>query len=195
MLVVMCHGYQGSQYDMIILLRSLKEVLPLANYMLSKVNEAETDGNIDDMGERLAKEIEAYIHHYLDPEKVIINFLGHSMGGVIARSSLKHLQPNYENQFGFFCSLSSPHLGYLNGVDNMIKAGLWVIRKFKPAIQSLNQLSMEDNRNRRSTFMYRLSSNGTLRKFRKIILLSSYEDSYVAWHSARISKTQSNRTS
>lgn len=50
------------------------------------------------------------------------------MGGIIARASLKHLK-EYEKQFGFFCSLSSPHLGYLNGTDGMIKAGLWVMRK------------------------------------------------------------------
>lgn len=43
------------------------------------------------MGERLAKEIRTYIKRYLSNEKVIINFVGHSMGGVIARSSLKHL--------------------------------------------------------------------------------------------------------
>ena len=42
---------------------------------------------------------------------------------------------------GFFCSLSSPHLGYLNGVSGLIKVGLWAIRKFKN-IHSLSQLSM-----------------------------------------------------
>jgi hypothetical protein len=57
------------------------------------------------------------------------------MGGIIARASLKHLQ-KYNNQFGFFCSLSSPHLGYLNGVDGLIKVGLWALRKWK-SIKSL----------------------------------------------------------
>ena len=51
----------------------------------------------------------------MDEDSVIINFVGHSMGGIIARSSLKHLT-KFKDQFGFFCSLSSPHLGYLNGV-------------------------------------------------------------------------------
>jgi len=76
----------------------------------------------------------------MDEDKVILNFVGHSMGGIIARASLKHLT-KYKEQLGFFCSLSSPHLGYLNGVDNKIKAGLWVLRKWKP-ITSLDQLSM-----------------------------------------------------
>lgn len=51
---------------------------------------------------------------------------------------------------------------------------------------SLEQLAMEDNSDPRKTFLYKLSSEGTLKKFRKIILWSSFEDSYVAWHSARI---------
>lgn len=76
----------------------------------------------------------------MDEDTVILNFVGHSMGGVIARSSLKYLA-KFKDQLGFYCSLSTPHLGYLNGVDNKIKAGLWVIRKWKP-IKSLDQLSM-----------------------------------------------------
>lgn len=35
--------------------------------------------------------------------------------------------------------------------------------------------------------MYKLSKQGSLKKFRKIILISSFEDNYVTWHSARIS--------
>jgi len=52
------------------------------------------------------------------------------MGGIIARAALPHLE-KYKNQFGFFCSLSSPHLGYLNGVSGLIKVGLWAIRRWK----------------------------------------------------------------
>jgi hypothetical protein len=77
------------------------------------------------------------------------------MGGIISRASLKHLL-KFKDQFGFFCSLSSPHIGYLNGVDNKIKAGLWVLRKWKP-IKSLDQLAMEDNKKLRETFLYKLS--------------------------------------
>lgn len=92
------------------------------------------------MGEKLADEIKRHIKGFMDEEKVIINFVGHSMGGIIARASFQHLM-KYKDQFGFYCSLSSPHLGYLNGVDNKIKAGLWVLRKWKPIV-SLDQLSM-----------------------------------------------------
>jgi hypothetical protein len=69
------------------------------------------------------------------------------MGGIIARAGIKYLSLSSSfmnfNRFGFFCTLSSPHLGYLNGVDGMIKAGLWAILKFK-TILSLQQLTMND---------------------------------------------------
>lgn len=55
MLIVMCHGFQGSQYDMYMLMRNLKETLPLAKYLLSKANEGNTEGDIEAMGERLGK--------------------------------------------------------------------------------------------------------------------------------------------
>ena len=66
------------------------------------------------------------------------------MGGIIARAALKYLK-GYENQLGFFCSLSSPHLGYMNGTDNMIKAGFWVMRKMMKESKSLDQLAMVDS--------------------------------------------------
>lgn len=138
------------------------------------------------MGERLAQEIQSYIKNYMDKDTVIINFVGHSMGGVVARAGIKYMPKYYKNQYGFFCSLSSPHLGYLTGVDGMIKAGLWAILKFKP-ITSLQQLTMDDAKDVRKTFLYNLSKEGSLSMFRRIILFSSFEDSYVPWHSARIS--------
>jgi len=93
------------------------------------------------------------------------------MGGIIARAALPFLD-KFKDQMGFFFSLSSPHLGYLNGVDTMIKAGLWVMRKTN-SILSLDQLAMEDTSHLRNTFLFKLSEGGHLRNFKKIIFLSS----------------------
>lgn len=44
------------------------------------------------MGRRLAKEVNTKIKlEGLKKEEVIISFVGHSMGGIIARAALKHL--------------------------------------------------------------------------------------------------------
>lgn len=47
MLIVMCHGFQGSFYDMIIVMRALKVLLPKASFLISRVNEGKTEGNIE----------------------------------------------------------------------------------------------------------------------------------------------------
>lgn len=106
------------------------------------------------------------------------------MGGIIARACLSYI-PHFHSQLGFFFSLSTPHLGYLNGVDTMIKAGMWFMRKMNK-VKSLDQLAMEDAESLKDTFLFKLSQTGHLHNFQKIILLSSSEDSYVPWHSARI---------
>jgi triacylglycerol esterase/lipase EstA (alpha/beta hydrolase family) len=96
------------------------------------------------MGVRLADEVKFIINrHFQDPQEAIINFVGHSMGGVISRACLQYLN-EFSSQLGFFFSLSTPHLGYLNGVDSMIKAGMWFMRKMNET-KSLDQLAMEDN--------------------------------------------------
>jgi hypothetical protein len=45
---------------------------------------------------------------------------------------------------------------------------------------------MVDESSIEKSFLYKLSRDGNLQKFKKIILISSAEDSYVPWHSARI---------
>lgn len=95
------------------------------------------------MGLRLADEVKTVIQrNFEDPSEAIINFVGHSMGGIIARACLSYI-PHFHSQLGFFFSLSTPHLGYLNGVDTMIKAGMWFMRKMNK-VKSLDQLAMED---------------------------------------------------
>lgn len=93
------------------------------------------------------------------------------MGGIIARACLAHI-PQFRTQLGFFLSLSTPHLGYLSGVDAKIKAGLWFMRKMNK-VTSLDQLALEDAESPRETLLFKLSQSGHLRDFQKIILLSS----------------------
>ena len=45
------------------------------------------------MGKKLADEIKLYINRFIDNQKeVIINLVGHSMGGIIARAALPYLE-------------------------------------------------------------------------------------------------------
>lgn len=133
MLVVLFHGFQGSSYDMLLIKRWILKQLPDAYFLISKANEDNTQGDIGKMGKKAADQIQNFISNYMEEyqqENVIINMVGHSMGGIIARATIPHLY-KYKHQFGFFCSLSSPHIGYLNGVSGLIKVGLWAIKKWK----------------------------------------------------------------
>lgn len=46
MLIVLCHGFQGSSYDMGRIHRWIREILPEANYLVSRANENSTEGDI-----------------------------------------------------------------------------------------------------------------------------------------------------
>ena len=171
-MIMLCHGFQACSLDMEMLKREMGRALPAALIISSTANEGDTNAEITLMGKRLADEVVKMVdRHFEQKERAIISFVGHSMGGIIARASLPFLQ-DYHSQLGFYFSLSIPHLGYLNGVDTMIKAGLWFMRTVNK-VPSLDQLSMEDADHPRDTFLYRLSQVGHLRNFQKVILLSS----------------------
>ena len=53
MLIVLCHGFQGSSYDMQLIKRWIQQQLPDAYYLVSRCNEEATEGDIRAMGKRL----------------------------------------------------------------------------------------------------------------------------------------------
>lgn len=57
MLIVLCHGFQGTSYDMQLIKKWILQQLPDAYYLVSKYNEDNTEGNISQMGKRLSEEI------------------------------------------------------------------------------------------------------------------------------------------
>jgi hypothetical protein len=50
----MCHGFQGSSYDMSVISKGIRAQLPNAIYLIARSNENDTETNIENMGERLA---------------------------------------------------------------------------------------------------------------------------------------------
>ena len=137
------------------------------------------------MGEKLADEIHQYIgKNNLGPNLSRITFVGHSLGGLIIRAALPYLE-RYKSRMHGYMSLCSPHLGYMYKSSKLISTGMWFYKNWNKSI-ALNQLSMADDKNIEKTCLFKLSQMNGLEWFKHIILISSYNDSYSPFDSARI---------
>ncbi|CAL5220186.1 g2158 [Coccomyxa viridis] len=87
---------------------------------------------VDKCGERLAKEVSAYVEQH--PALQRISVLGHSMGGLIARYALGKM---YDPKTGLICglrpahfiTLATPHLGCAGAVDSPAQVPLLQVAK------------------------------------------------------------------
>ena len=106
------------------------------------------------------------------------------MGGLIIRAALPHLSKYKDLMYTYF-SLSSPHLGYMYSSSKLVGAGMWFLKQWKGA-ESLKQLSMTDESVPEDTFIFKLSKLEGLKWFKNVGLISSFEDQYAPYDSARI---------
>ena len=113
------------------------------------------------MGINLSNEVRKYIKEWClsrDGKTLLlkkVTFIGHSLGGLIIRSALPHLE-EYKDYFHGYMSLGSPHLGYMYNSTSLFNAGMWVLKSLRKS-QCLQQLSMTDNTQKNQTFLYKLS--------------------------------------
>jgi hypothetical protein len=189
-LFVLVHGFEGSSNDMKLLRNNLVIVYSDAMVLCSTANDNDTKSGIGEMGERLAGEVRDYIAEYC-PGNILgrISFIGHSLGGLIIRAALPHLE-NYSGKMHLFLTLSTPHLGIKSHSSNLVKAGIWVLKTWSKS-RSLTQLSMDDTANPRDGYIYKLSEIEGLNWFKHFVLLSSSQDNYVPFESARIEVNES----
>jgi hypothetical protein len=185
---VLVHGFQGSQFDMRLLKGHLAVIYPDGLCLCSSVNEEGTDGDIAFLGANLADEVKGFLHNHCPgpPGRSLgrLSFLGYSMGGVIVRSALPYLE-KFREKFHSYVTFSSPHLGYVYSTHSAPIVYLWVAKKLRDS-KSLEQLSMTDAKDAKRCFLYQLSKKPGLEHFRHVLLLSSRQDQYVPFESARI---------
>ena len=86
-----------------------------------------------------------------------MSFIGHSLGGLIIRASLEHLQ-EFSDKMYTYMSLSTPHLGYMYTSSKIIEAGIWILKRWRKS-QCLQQLSMTDSKNYEDCYLFKLSSS------------------------------------
>ncbi|KAG9444289.1 hypothetical protein H6P81_015629 [Aristolochia fimbriata] len=191
--VVFVHGFQGHHLDLRLVRNQWLLIDPGAECLMSESNEDKTSGDFREMGGRLAEEVVSFLKRKIDKASrfggyrdIKLSFVGHSIGNVIIRSSLadRVMEP-YLKYLHTYMSLSGPHLGYLYSNNSLFNSGLWLLKKLKGP-QCIHQLTMTDDPDLQNTFFYKLCKQKTLDCFKNMILLSSPQDGYVPYHSARI---------
>jgi triacylglycerol esterase/lipase EstA (alpha/beta hydrolase family) len=94
------------------------------------------------MGKRLAAEVQFSINAKNCGSNYHISFITHSLGGLIARSALTHMEQQRYHMKNFI-SLATPHLGHLYHYSTLNKLGMWVYAKFKDS-KVMSTLLMEN---------------------------------------------------
>ncbi|GAB5361246.1 hypothetical protein AAMO2058_000697000 [Amorphochlora amoebiformis] len=185
-IIVFVHGYQGNSWDMRLFKNHLALIFPDHLFLLSGSNEGHTEGDIADMGQRLAVEIVEFIVENCPLGFSKLSFVAHSLGGLITRAALarKEMEP-YLSQLHTFMSLASPHCGYMYSKNTVLDTGIWVLKKWSKSL-CLTQLSMTDHPNHEDCFVFKLSQKKGLEYFKHCLLLASHQDFYAPFHSSRI---------
>ncbi|KAH1237628.1 Protein FAM135B [Glycine max] len=179
--VVFVHGNQWLLID------------PKIQVLMSETNEDKTSGDFREMGSRLAQEVISFLKKKMDKASRVgnlkdmkLSFVGHSIGNLIIRAALaESIMEPYLRYLYTYVSISGPHLGYMYSSNSIFNSGLWLLKKIK-GTQCIHQLTFTDDHDLENTFIYNLSKKKTLANFKNVILLSSPQDGYVPYHSARI---------
>jgi len=83
-----------------------------------------------------------------------IIMIGHSMGGLVLRLAANKI--NYQEYLWGFISLGTPHLGYLQGMKLLIRAGLSIFSNIY-STPCLDELAAKDAEELHDTEIYRMS--------------------------------------
>jgi len=184
-LFVLVHGFQGNALDMRLMKNNIALLYPDAICLCSNSNEENTEGDINEMGIRLAQEVVNFISDWCSGSALgRLSFIAHSIGGLIVRAALPMLL-DYRSKMFTLLTFSTPHLGYFQNSISLFHTGFWVLKKWRKSM-CLEQLAMTDNSNPRDTFLYQLSKTRGLEFFQGVVLVSSYQDQYAPFESARV---------
>lgn len=194
-LVVFVHGLEGRHFDLRLYKIYLELALPQVtfDFLLCKSTEGFTFCDFELMTDRAVEEFLQHVHSSM-VQPTRISFIGHSLGSVVVRNMLtRPKMAAFLPKMHTLISLCAPHLG-TSHTSSHISLGMWFLQKWHHS-QSLLQLSMKDHPNLQETFLYRLSQKTTFGYFQNVLLVSSPQDKYVPFYSARLEVPTEDRNS
>lgn len=101
--------------------------------------------------------------------------MGYSLGGIVSRAALSHLQ-QFREKMNVFVTFSSPHLGTYSTDNTLVRLGIWYMTKFNKC-KVLEQLhTSRDLKTSAKSDMKILSEQEYISWFKKIVLVSCEED-------------------
>ena len=173
------HGYQGNSFDFQKAKNYLRKANKGTHILIIESITNEMNQSIEHLGSQAADEIIRYINNSLY-YFTSINFVGFSLGGLIARSAFKHLQ-KYWPKFNLFITFSSPHLGISECDNNLVNLGVWYLIKVDK-VKNLKELNFQSVKFNDSILM-KLSRCEGLGMFKKVVLVCSKDDGFVPFYS------------
>ncbi|XP_019154428.1 PREDICTED: uncharacterized protein LOC109150890 isoform X5 [Ipomoea nil] len=174
------------------------ERVRIAPFLSSNQDHKDTDIKLAGIGSKPIKKFDS-LRRNSRVLKVVVFVHGFQGNGIKTGSRSNFLHKKEDGQESImepylkylytYVSVSGPHLGYLYSSNSLFNSGLWVLKKLR-GTPCIHQLTFSDDPDIENTFLYKLCKQKTLENFRNIILLSSPQDGYVPYHSARIEMCQ-----
>lgn len=177
--IFLLHGLEGSSNDLRNLQSLLQTYLPKSVFYRSEINEENTSASIETLGLKFAGEVRNFMDNYINHSKMEISFIGHSLGGLIARAAFPHLA-DYKSSFKTYVGISTPHLGSLSS-KFLVNTGMKFLSQMK-SNQSIRQMALDDE----EQYLLGLSRADGLNWFLNIVLIGVQEDGYVPFESSQL---------
>lgn len=114
-----------------------------------------------------------------------LSFICHSLGGLIVRAALPLLE-DLSDRMGVLVTLMTPHLGISDICHGKVTGFGAKIYSKVTKHEALRQMIMADAKEPKDRFLYKLSKMPGLEWFQKVLLVSSYQDHYCPYDSARV---------
>ena len=108
----------------------------------------------------------------------------------MARAALPYLQ-DYSHLFNSFISISTPHVGMPENSDKLLTKGSpgsagFSILSGTSKMKSSKEINMDDQKDLRTCFLYRLSQDKQLSHFKHLVLCSNPDDKFCLVGTGRI---------